>query len=184
MLTPDFTPFPVIETKRLVLRKILKEDAAELFKLRSSELVMQYIDRPIHKTIQDTEKLISIITELLEKNDGINWGITLKDNPVLIGNICLFNLQKEHYRGELGYLLTPEYYRKGIMNESIEAVINYGFETMKLHSIEAQVNPENTPSINILEKNKFVREAYFKESRYHKGKFVDFAIYSRLNPNN
>lgn len=181
MLTPDFDPFPIIETERLILRKIVMEDAVELFKLRSSELVMQYIDRPIHKTIEDTEKLIAIITDLLEKNDGINWGITLKNHPTLIGNICLFNLQKEHYRGELGYILSPEFYRKGIMHESIEAVIKYGFETMKLHSIEAHVNPDNLPSIKILEKNKFIREAYFKESHYHNGKFVDFAIYSRLN---
>jgi ribosomal-protein-alanine N-acetyltransferase len=57
------------------------------------------------------------------------------------------------------------------MNEALQAVINYGFKSIKLHSIEANVNPNNQPSIRLLEKNGFVREGYYKENYYHNGKF-------------
>ncbi len=51
---------------------------------------------------------------------------------------------------------------------------------MNLHSIEANVNPGNTASIKLLEKNNFTREAYFKENYFYDGKFLDTAIYSLL----
>jgi ribosomal-protein-alanine N-acetyltransferase len=51
---------------------------------------------------------------------------------------------------------------------------------MKLHSVEADVNPANQPSIKLLERNNFVREAYFKENYFYDGKFLDSAIYTLL----
>ena len=66
------------------------------------------------------------------------------------------------------------------MQESIKEVIDYGFNVMKLHSIEANVNPDNAASIRLLERNKFKREAYYKENFYFNGKFLDTAIYSLL----
>jgi ribosomal-protein-alanine N-acetyltransferase len=89
---------------------------------------------------------------------------------------------KEHYRGEVGYVLLPEYQGKGIMHEALGAVIAYGFDVMKLHSIEANTNPNNTPSHKLLERHGFVREAYFKENYYYNGKFLDSAIYSLITP--
>ena len=91
-------------------------------------------------------------------------------------------MQKEHYRAEIGYVLHPAQQGKGIMDEAIKAVLQYGFETMKLHSVEANVNPANTNSMKLLEKNGFVKEAYFKENYYYNGKFIDSVIYSLITP--
>lgn len=121
--------------------------------------------------------------ERFEKTgDAINWSITLKGNDTLIGNICLFNIKKDHQRAELGYMLHPDYYGQGIMSEAIKAVLETGFKKYKLHSIEAIVNPKNKVSIRLLEKNKFKREAYFKENYFYNGKFLDSAVYSLLAP--
>ena len=68
------------------------------------------------------------------------------------------------------------------MNDALQAVINYRFKSIKLHSIEANVNPANPPSIKLLEKTVFMREGYFKENYYYNGKFLDSAIYSLLTP--
>jgi ribosomal-protein-alanine N-acetyltransferase len=54
---------------------------------------------------------------------------------------------------------------------------------MNLHSIEANINPENIASRKLLEKTGFVREAYFKENYFFNGKFIDSEIYSLLNKN-
>jgi ribosomal-protein-alanine N-acetyltransferase len=67
------------------------------------------------------------------------------------------------------------------MKEALIKVIDYGFNEMKLHSIEAHINPENAASAAILEATGFVREAYFKEDFFYKGEFSDTAIYSKLH---
>ena len=127
---------------------------------------------------------IKKIDEVIDTNEGVNWGITLKGNPKVIGYIGFWNMQKEHFRCETGYVLHPEFHRKGIMNEAMEAALAYCFNTMNFHSIEANVNPENDGSIHLLEKNNFVREGYYHENYFYNGRFLDTAIYSLLNPVN
>lgn len=183
MLSPNFTPFPTLTTKRLILRQIVPEDAPELFFMRTDDRVMKYIERPRPKNIDETITFINTIADLRNKNEIITWGIALKNEPKLIGTVVLMNFKKEHYRAEFGYALHPDHWRKGIMNEVAEAVIAYAFNEIKLHSLEANINPGNTGSQKLLEKNGFVREAYYKENFFWEGKFLDSAIYSLLNPN-
>ena len=112
---------------------------------------------------------------------AIAWGVSFKDNPGLIGTISYHQVYKENYRAEIGYMLDPIHWRKGIINEAIEVILNYGFKVMKLHSIEANVNPANTASSGLLKKHGFIREAYFKENHFYDGRFIDTEIYSLLN---
>lgn len=180
MLSPNFTPFPVLTTERLVLRRFTYDDAAGLFEMRSNETVMQYINRPINKTIDDAVGLIDVIEDLLSKNDGITWCICLKNNHKCIGSIGFWRIEKDNHRAEIGYLLNPVYQGQGIMQEAVTAAIDYGFNVLKLHSIEARVSPGNFASIKLLLKNNFVQEAYFKEYHLHNGRFEDTMVYSLL----
>ncbi|MDQ2863326.1 MAG: GNAT family N-acetyltransferase, partial [Bacteroidota bacterium] len=97
-----------------------KQDAAEILDLRSNENVMKYIDRAKAKSITDAETFIARIEEFININNGIMWGITLKGNTdKLIGNIGYWRLIKEHYRSEVGYMLHPDFLKKGIMKEAL-----------------------------------------------------------------
>jgi len=184
MLCPNFSPFPEIETGRLLLRRMITHDAKELLFLRSSEDVMKYIDRERTKSVSDAELFIDKIDASLDSNNGIMWGITLKEQPrTLIGNIGYWRLVKEHYRAEIGYMLHPAFWKKGIMKEALLSVIDFGFDEMNLHSIEANINPDNTASAMLLESTGFVKEAYFKEDYFFNGAFHDTIIYSRLKLN-
>lgn len=180
MLEINFTPFPNLETDRLILRRLSAEDVLEIFALRSNKEVMKYIPRPLVKTMDDAMAHIAMIDEKIEKNEGINWAITLKDNPKLIGIIGHYRIKPEHFRAEIGYMLLPEYHGQGILSEAIKEVVNYGFEIMKLHSIEAIIDPENHASEKVLQKNGFVKEAHLKENEYYEGIFLDTVIYSKL----
>ena len=183
MLSLNFSPFPELKTERLQLKQITIEHANDLFEMRSDKEVMKYIDRPLAKSTEDVMALIKIISEVLQKNDGITWGILTKDQPSkLIGTVGFWQMQKEHYRAEIGYMLHPAWQGKGIMREAIDEVLRYGFSDMQLHSVEANVNPGNIASKKLLEKLGFVQEAYFKENYYANGRFVDSAIYSLLTP--
>ena len=182
MLAPNFSPFPEIFTERLLLGNIQKQDASELLLLRSSEKIMQYIDKEKIKTLEETETLIKRINEDAVNNEGITGKISAKENPEkLIGSIGFWRIIKPHYRAEMGYMLHPDFWKKGLMKEALRAVIDFGFNKICLHSIEAHINPGNAASAGLLEKLNFVREAYFKEDYFFRGKFLDSAVYSLLN---
>jgi [ribosomal protein S5]-alanine N-acetyltransferase len=180
VLTLNFNPFPVIITERLRLRQVEKSDVDEILFLRSNKRVLEFLDREPTKSKDEALLFIEQLLKLEKSTDGITWAVTLKPSNTLIGTVCFWNMKKAHYRAEIGYALHPDFQRKGIMHEAITAVINFGFSTMKLHSIEANVNPHNQSSIKLLERSNFVREAYFKEDFFFNGKFLDSAIYSLL----
>ena len=182
MLQVNFTPFPTIETDRLVLRQASLNDVDEIYFLRSDPQVLQYIDRAPARSIDEAADFVALLDNAVNNNTGISWTITHKGKDRMIGNIALWRLEKEHYRAEIGYVLHPAHQGKGIMQEAMQAVIAYAFGTMGLHSIEANINPANLPSQRLLEKIGFVREAYFRENYYYNGKFLDSAIYSLLAP--
>jgi ribosomal-protein-alanine N-acetyltransferase len=182
MLSVNLQPFLVLNTERLILRAVTLNDAEDIYKMRTDKEVMKYVDRPLPKAISETEQWIQMINDEWIKNNLILWVINLKGSEHLIGTIGYWEMDKEHHRSEIGYTLTTAYQGKGIMNEALQVVINYGFKSIKLHSIEANVNPDNQPSIKLLEKNGFVREGYYKENYYYNGKFLDSAIYSLLTP--
>ncbi|MDP9229869.1 MAG: GNAT family N-acetyltransferase [Bacteroidota bacterium] len=180
MLTINFDPYPLMTTERLSLRQIEQTDVNEIFFLRSDKKVMEFVDRPPCKSLEEASLFIEKINGSEKNNEAIQWAITLKDETTLIGTICYWNLNKENYRAEIGYVLNPQYHGKGIMQEAMTTVLDYGFRIIKLHSIEANVNPDNESSIKLLERNKFIKEAYFKENYFFDGKFLDTAIYSLL----
>ena len=182
MLELNFHPFPTLTTERLVLREVRENDAPEMFFLRSDERVNKYLDRKRAQSVAEAVQFIQMVNTSQANNENINWAMTLKGDTKLIGNICFWRVEKQHYRAEVGYTLHPEQQRKGIMNEALRTVLEYGFNVMKLHSVEANTNPENKESIRVLERNGFIREGYFKENYFYDGKFLDSAVYSLVAP--
>lgn len=175
-----FTVFPKLETDRLILTEFMKNDSEELFKMRSDERVLKYLDRAPHKSIQDSELMIDEMIISYNNKEGINWIIRKKDTLNVIGYIGYWRMRKEDVRAEIGYAMKPEFWGKGFMQEALTKVIEFGFKEFRLHSIEANVNPANLSSIKLLEKAGFKREAYYREDYLFNGKFLDSAIYSLL----
>ncbi len=181
MLRINNNPFPEIKTQRLLLRKMTNGDAPALLFLRSDDRVMQYIGREKTKTVEEAEAFIEKINASVDADESIMWAIALQSDPgTLVGTICYWNILKDHYRAEVGYVLHPDHWNKGLMKEALQSVIDYGFTEMKLHSIEGHINPENIVSGILLEKCGFTREAYFKENFYFRERFYDSAVYSLL----
>lgn len=182
MLEVNFSPFPVLETERLVLRQPQLSDSAQVFKMRSDETAMKFIGKPVQKEESEAVVLLEQFAAGLQEKKGITWAIALKEDPaMLIGTIGFWRIIPEHYRAEIGYMLMPEHFNKGYISEAIKRSLEYGFNEMKLHSVEAHIDPENIGSSTVLLKNGFVQEAYFKENFYDKGSFRDSAIFSKLN---
>lgn len=178
----QFDPFPAFETERLTLRAYRDSDAPEVLFLRSDPQMIRYIDRAPATSLDDALAHIHMVQDLMAQNEGINWVICLKGEDKMIGNVCFWRMDKTHFRTEIGYALHTAHQGKGIVNEAVSAALDYAFRVMRFHSIEANVNPENTASVRVLLRQGFVQEAYFRENYYHDGKFLDSAIYSLLTP--
>ncbi|POY37521.1 N-acetyltransferase [Solitalea longa] len=183
MLDLNFGEFPILTTKRLRLRQAQTKDTDKLFELRSHPYVLKYLDRVPPKSTDEIRELIKQIKKIYSSNDGINWVITIIGNDEIVGTIGFWKIQKEHHRAEIGYMLHPDFWRTGIMSEALDCVLAYGFNQLNFHSVEANVNPANNASINLLKKLNFIQEAYFKENYYANGKFLDSVILSLLTPN-
>lgn len=182
MLDIDFSSFPNLKTQRLLLRQVTENDVDAILSLRSNDEVMKYIPRPYLKTKEEALELIAMFDDKIENGIGINWGIYFIEEPEkLLGIIGYYRMKPEHYRAEVGYMIFPEFNGKGIVSEALQRVVEYGFREIKLHSIEAILDPENKGSEKVLLKNGFVKEAHLIENEYYEGRFLDSMIYSLLN---
>ena len=183
MLEINFHPFQNLETERLLLRRVAKTDVNEILELRGNPETMKYIPRPLATTKDEALAHIKMINDKIEANEGINWAITIKGNPKLIGVIGHYRIQPENHRCEIGYMILPQYNGKGYVTEAIKVVLAYGFEVLQMHSIEAVIDPDNIASERVLQKNGFVKEAHILENEFWDGKFWDTVIYSILKRN-
>ena len=153
-----FKFFPEIKTERLLLRKIEESDWDVILFLRSDKTVNTYIERPENrktKNKDDALKFIKEITEDIKNFKSITWGITLKNNPQIIGTICLWNFSNDNKTAEVGYGLDPKYFNKGIMSESLKQVVKLGFSDLNFEKIEAFTHKDNESSKKLLVKNGF-----------------------------
>lgn len=180
MIHTQFHPFPELATERLLLRQLHLSDVAEIFELRSNHEVLKFVGREPAKSKDEAKAFIKTVTESIKAGDAIMWGIALRNSPAtIIGTIGYWQMQKEHFRSELGYALLPPYWGKGFAKEAIEKALDFGFKKIKLHSVEARIDPANKASAKVLLATGFEKEGYFKEDYYFKGKFLDTEVYSR-----
>ena len=175
-----FKSFPEFESERLLFRKLLLSDAKDLLLIRSNDAVMRFMDVMRFESIADAEKMIRSVEESYKNENGINWAIVEKHSNSFVGYFGFFRIIPEHCRAESGYALKPEYWGKGYMYETINKMVRFGFENMRLHSIEANVNPLNERSKKVLERIGFKKEAHFRENYLFNGEFLDSIIYSLL----
>lgn len=181
MLHFKFDPFPDLETPRLYLRKINESDIKDLFMMRSNPDIMRYIPRPLAQKEEDVLELIDRVNEGIKKNESINWAMALKENDQLIGTIGYVRSKPEHHRAEVGYMLNSSFHSKGYTFEALNEVIEYGFIQMKLHSIEAIIDPRNKASERLLHKCNFKKEAHLKENVFWNNEYCDSVYYTLLN---
>jgi ribosomal-protein-alanine N-acetyltransferase len=181
MINEDyFRNFPVLETERLILRKIELKDAKDIQAIRSNPQVMTFMDSHAHETVEDSENFIAEGLEIFGSKKGLFWGLVEKASGKFIGDFAFWKIDRKNCRAEIGYTLRPEFWGKGYMKEAMSRILDFGFRKLNLHSIEANINPKNVNSRGLLLKMGFRKEAYFRENFYYDGKFLDSEIYSLL----
>lgn len=148
----------MIETERLLLKEINESYVNDILKIRSNEMINQYVQRVSPKNNYDALQFILTIKERTQNNQTFYWGISLKDQSNLIGIICLWSFSEDRMVAEVGYELLPDYHRNGIMSEALKAVLNVAFYDLHLQEIVAMTHKLNENSKVLLLKHGFMLE--------------------------
>ena len=180
MTTSEENDFPPLETERLTLRLLAKEDTDFVFKHFGDVKVNEFLmDEPPLTEYAQAEEIVQFYAESVGKTFN-RWVIIEKFSGQLIGTCGFHKWDKRNRRSEIGYDLSPDYWRKGYMTEALSAVIANGFDRMRLNRIEAQVYIENEASVRLLQKLGFQQEALLRDYYCVDGIFYDHYLFSLI----
>lgn len=171
-----------IETKRLFLRKFKMEDAKQMFNnWASNPENTTYMSWQAHKSVDETKGIISKWIFEYEKDSTYNWCITLKDIKQPIGSIGVGKILDDIDCCEVGYVLSKNYWNKGIMTEALKGVLKYLFQKANFNRIQAIHNVKNPASGKVMAKSGMTYEGTLKQfAKNNVGELVDVSLYSIL----
>ena len=171
---------PTLETERLILRKMVLNDAEAVFAYASNSEVSRYTLWETHRSIEDSRAFLEFATQKYENGGEPDWGIVYRGNGCLVGACGLVNWEAEHARAEVGFVLSREYWGRGLISEAVRAILRFGFERMNLNRIEARCIAENAASARVMEKAGMVYEGTLRQREYIKGTYRDIKLYAIL----
>ena len=169
----SFTPFPVMCTENLLLRRMHHNDAGDLFEMRKDHRMNVHTDTIPDESIDETHEYIDKMNKGVDNNKWIIWAIEHKQSKKVIGSISIWNIDALRGSAELGYGIIPEYQGRGLMKEALLKVINYVFSVMGLELLEAYTEESNTSSAKLLESCDFIvadrvdDQGYINDRVYH-----------------
>lgn len=175
-----FLSFPVLHTERLDLIEIRQEHLEDLFQLFGNYRVTQYYNIVPMTKKEEAQKLIDQFRSRFMSREAIRWGIALKGQRAIIGTLGFNNFTPQH-RANIGYDLQPQYWNQGIISEALKTILLFGFRTLGVNRIEAEVMPGNHASEKVLEKLGFVKEGLLRDWMLWNGKHYDMTMFSLLS---
>jgi RimJ/RimL family protein N-acetyltransferase len=170
-----------IRTKRLLLRDLKEADWQAVHEYASDPEIVRYMDWGPN-TAEETKGFIqrALAGQKERPHRNYSLAIVLKAGDKLIGScgICVSN--PENKEGWIGYCLSRHFWRKGYATETATALVDFGFDKLKLHRVFATCGPENMASAHVLEKVGMKREGRLREHKWAKGRWRDSLLYSIL----
>lgn len=150
---------PTLTAPGAVLRPLVQADAEALFAAHGDMATHHYWSSPAHKDVEETR---AYIAETLAMKGAHAWAITESGGEAL-GRIGLF-VEREGV-GEIGVIMRPDATGRGLASIALNLVISYGFDTLELHRIGADIDPDNANSISLFLRAGFQREGLLRQNR-------------------
>jgi RimJ/RimL family protein N-acetyltransferase len=167
--------------ERIILRPLKISDAKDIYtNIQDRKIAENTLRIPWPYRLKDAINFIKNSQKSLKKRKGFIFGIELKEKKEVVGVISLENVDFEHRHAEVGYWLGKKYRGKGIMTEAGKLVLNFAFEKLKLHRVDAGVFSDNLISQKVLKKLGFKKEGVRRHWRLKFGRWKDDVMYSIL----
>jgi len=175
-----------LETERLHLRLIDLADTSDVFEFTSDAEVEKLTGMfSLHKDLDETAAFIQTdFIDQYKQHKCIPWAVMHKSDNKVIGIVQVCNYKARHFRGELGYTFARSCWGKGIATEAAQAAIDFGFNVLGLHRIEATVDPRNMASKRVLEKCGFQYEGLLRDCYFLRNEFCDRMVFALLSNTN
>ncbi|PIN99694.1 hypothetical protein COT72_05465 [archaeon CG10_big_fil_rev_8_21_14_0_10_43_11] len=171
-----------LEGEHSILRALEKKDAPALKEQANDKDVSRYTTSVPHPyTLKNARDFITYAKKARELRKEYIFGIEIKKTGALAGVISLMELDvRKQKRAELGYWIGKAYWGKGITTKAVQLILEYAFNTLKLHRVYAYVIAENSASQRVLEKTGFRKEARELKSHVKDGIWHDVFMYAQL----
>ncbi len=167
---------PILKTKRLLLRPITLQDLEAMYAYTSCENVARYVTWQAHQSLEDTKGFIELIVDGYHQGNHLLWGIEYAGQ--LIGTIDFVTINDTHNYAEIGYVLSEDYWNKGITTEATKRLIDFGFQELGLVRIQARCFEENIGSQKVMEKSGMLFEGLLRKSMLVKGHYQNVKMYA------
>lgn len=171
---------PELQTPRLRLRTIRRDDLDAVYALHADRRAMRYWSFAPWTEPRQAQEWFEQRLHQGQTEEAWPWGVSLTDAATLIGFVTLFSVQRSQCRAEIGYLLGSPYWGRGYAQEALRAALGYGFDALELERVEADIDPRNTASCRLVERLGFRREGLLRERWRVGGEVCDTALYGLL----
>jgi len=172
--------FPVLTTKRLVLRGPVPEDARRVFELLGDAHEMRWLGRDPIADLEEAQTLIAMLIQQQVGGEGFRWVLSHSPESELIGSCGLFRWSHQNRSAHIGYDLFPAHQGQGLMHEAISEILEYAFEIMELNRVVAEIHGDNRPSLKVARRLGFVLEGVQREAGRWRNEFHDLQLWSLL----
>jgi RimJ/RimL family protein N-acetyltransferase len=164
---------PTIEADAVRLRWLEAGDIDQLYALFSDPETVRHMNLPVLASHADAERLLEQIGDEFVHHRLYQWGVALASDDRVVGTCTLASLDRNNRRAEIGFALAPSHRGQRLMTTAASALIEFAFDRMRLHRVEADVDPANTPSIRLLERLGFEHEGRLRERWLSDGQPAD-----------
>lgn len=176
-----FSDIPTLNTERLILRGMRRQDASDMFEYASRSDVTEFLLWSEHTSVGYTAEYLKYVESRYAVGDFFDWAVTLRDSGKMIGTCGFAKIDTVNNSAELGYVLNPAYHHLGYGTEAARRVIGFGFRELGLHRIEARFMEGNEPSRLLMEKLGMRAEGFERDSVFVKGSYRTVGKYSILS---
>lgn len=164
--------FPVLETDRLILRKMKVSDYADMYEYAKRDDVTKYLLWRSHPDARYTRDYLGYVQSQYRAGEFFDWAVIHRDSNKMIGTCGFAKLDYENNSAEIGYVINPAFWRRGYATEAVQRVVEYGFTELNLHRLEARYIVGNEVSRRVMEKCGMVFEGIHRSSLFVKGEYV------------
>lgn len=176
-----FTKIPVLETPRLILRRMLPSDCSDMYDYASKSIVTRYLTWNPHLSREHTLQYLEYIATRYRVGDFFDWAIVYRENEKMIGTCGFTRFDYTNNSAEIGYVLNAEYWGRGLATEAVKEILRFGFIDLNLHRIEARYMRDNTNSRRVMEKCGLKYEGIMRSALYVKNSYHDIGMCSILS---
>ncbi len=175
-----FSSLPVLQTKRLILRKLTQDDLLDVNEYASDENLSRYLRWTPHLNLHETKGYIEFMQKRYRKGLHAEWAIVLASTGKVIGTCGFSAVDIPNESCELGYVLSASYRKQGYMAEAFAKVLEIAFETLQAHRVTLQILEENAESVHFAERNGFRLEGIAQKAIFVKGGYRTVLQYAML----